>query len=64
MVGGTPLALRNRMAIIPTGRLRRQSGRATTPMEAVEFAAHLIYGTVTEGLRRLIRRGRRTSPSR
>jgi putative membrane protein len=49
---------------VPALGLSEPITRASTPTETVEFAAHLIYGTVTEGLRRLIRRGSRPSVSR
>jgi putative membrane protein len=61
---GAAMWLGAHVITVPALGLAKPITRASAPMEAVEFAAHLIYGMVTEGLRRLIRRGRRTSPSR
>lgn len=41
---------------VPALGLSEPITRSPGPAEAIEFAAHLVYGAVTEALRRLIRR--------
>jgi putative membrane protein len=41
---------------VPALGLSKPITRSPAPTEAVEFAAHLVYGAVTEALRRLLRR--------
>jgi uncharacterized membrane protein YagU involved in acid resistance len=40
---------------VPALGLSEAITRSTLPAEATEFAAHLVYGTVTEAVRRLVR---------
>ena len=40
---------------VPALGLSEAMTRSTLPAEATEFAAHLVYGTVTEAVRRLVR---------
>jgi len=41
---------------VPALGLSEPITRSSAPMEAVELGAHLVYGAVTEALRRLLRR--------
>src|SRR5215831_9445076 len=58
--GGLPFGfavwLGAHMIIVPTLGLSDPPTRAVPKAEAAEFASHLVYGAVTEGLRRLFRK--------
>ncbi len=53
---GAAVWLGAHVVTVPALGLSKPITRSSPPTEAVEFAAHLVYGAVTETLRRLLRR--------
>ena len=56
---GTAVWLGAHVITVPALGLSESVTRSTPRKEAVEFGAHLVYGAVVEGIRRLLRTARR-----